>query len=54
MGDDDGDDAGGDSASIDLVLVEIPQLSLDLPELEERRSCILLEHLRSFHQSPWF
>jgi hypothetical protein len=32
-----------------LGLVEIPQLGLELLELGERGSCILLDHLRSFH-----
>jgi hypothetical protein len=34
-----------------LVLVEIPQLGLDLLELGERESCILLDHLRNFYLS---
>lgn len=32
-----------------LGLVEILQLGLELLELRERGSCILLDHLQSFH-----
>jgi hypothetical protein len=53
-GDDVGDDAGGYSAGMDLVLVEIPQLGLDLLELGEQGSCILLDHLQSFHPNLEF
>lgn len=49
VGDDAGDDAGGDSG-----LVEIPQLGLELLELGERGSCILLDHLQSFHPNLGF
>jgi hypothetical protein len=37
-----------------LVLVEIPQLGLELLELGERGSCILLDHLQSFHPNLRF
>jgi hypothetical protein len=37
-----------------LVLVEIPQLGLELLELGERGSCILLDHLQSFHPNLGF
>jgi hypothetical protein len=37
-----------------LVLVEIPQLGLDLLELGERGSYILLDHLQSFHPNLGF
>jgi hypothetical protein len=37
-----------------LVLVEVPQLGLDLLELGERGSCVLLDHLLSFHPSLRF
>jgi hypothetical protein len=36
------------------VLVEIPQLGLDLLELDERESCILLDQLQSFHPNLGF
>jgi hypothetical protein len=37
-----------------LGLVEIPQLGLELLELRERGSCILLDHLQSFHPNLGF
>jgi hypothetical protein len=37
-----------------LVLVEILQLGLELLELGERGSCILLDHLQSFHPNLGF
>jgi hypothetical protein len=37
-----------------LGLVEIPQLGLELLELGERESCILLDHLQSFHPNLGF
>jgi hypothetical protein len=37
-----------------LGLVEIPQLGLELLELGERGSCILLDHLQSFHSNLEF
>jgi hypothetical protein len=37
-----------------LGLVEIPQLGLELLELGERGSCILLDHLQSFHPNLGF
>jgi hypothetical protein len=52
--DDGGDDAGGYSASVDSGLVEILQLGLEHLELGERGSCILLDHLQSFHPNLGF
>jgi hypothetical protein len=37
-----------------LGLVEIPQLGLELHELGELESCILLDHLQSFHPNLGF
>jgi hypothetical protein len=37
-----------------LVLVEIPQLGLELLELRERGSFLLLDHLQSFHLNLGF
>jgi hypothetical protein len=37
-----------------LGLGEIPQLGLELLELGERGSCILLDHLHSFHPNHGF
>jgi hypothetical protein len=37
-----------------LMMVEIPHLGLDLLELGERGSCILLYHLHIFHLSLGF
>jgi hypothetical protein len=37
-----------------LGLVEIPQLGLELLELGERGSYILLDHLKSFHPNLGF
>jgi hypothetical protein len=37
-----------------LGLGEIPQLGLELLELGERGSCILLDHLQSFHPNLEF
>ena len=54
VGDDAGDNAGGDSGAGDSGLVEIPQLGLELLELRERGSCILLDHLQSFHPNLGF
>jgi hypothetical protein len=54
VGDDVGDDAGGYSVAWILVLVEIPHLGLDLLELGERVSCIILDHLQSFHPNLGF
>ena len=54
VGDDAGDDAGGDSGLGILGLVEILQLGLELLELRERGSCILLDHLQSFHPNLGF
>jgi hypothetical protein len=37
-----------------LGLVEIQQLGLELLELGDRGSCILLDHLQSFHPNLGF
>jgi hypothetical protein len=56
VGDDAGDDVGGYSAGMDSGpgLVVILQLGLELLELGERGSCILLDHLQSFHSNLRF
>ena len=49
VGDDAGDDAGGDSGA-----GGDSELGLELLELRERGSCILLDHLQSFHPNLGF